>query len=95
MDAAPQTPESLRCPACGAPVDVGKLRPWQLTVVCDYCGTAVFVARRPSLPPSIRLASRGKWVQGGWAGDPRVWVLFVVLLLGLVTLLVFGDFGPR
>jgi hypothetical protein len=34
-------------------------------------------------------------MQGGWAGDPRVWGVFVLLLLGLVALLVFGDFGPR
>ncbi len=85
----------MRCPACGAPLDLGKLRPEQTTVVCDYCGTASPIPGAPSPWSTFLVTSAGKWVQGGWAGDPRVWGVFVLLVLGLVALLVFGDFGPR
>jgi hypothetical protein len=76
-------------------VDAARLRPGQTAIACAYCGTPVPIASALAPRPLIRLSSGGKWVQGGWAGDPRVWGIFVLLALGLAALLVFGDFGPR
>ena len=79
---------------CGAPVDVSQLRAGQTALPCAYCGTAVPVAAA-SRPPTVRITSEGAWIRGGWAGDPRVWGIFVLLALGLVAFLVFGNFGPQ
>ena len=93
MSASP-APAPLRCPACGAPVDVDRLRPGQTALPCAYCGTLVPVpGAAAARPPAVRLASDGLWRKGGWAGDPRVWGLFVLLALGLVAYLVFGVLG--
>ena len=84
----------LRCPTCGAPLGETPLRPGQTVRTCAYCGTTVPVGDTPR-PPLIRVTSGNRpWLKGGWAGDPRIWWIFIFLVLGLVWFLVFTNFGP-